>query len=105
VNIEQDMRRVCAEATRLGFHPAEVVHMHNQQGAIGAARRPMASPDFCERDLAKFFELGRLDLTVEAVVLRNPQHFHEGEVVTALRRLERFGYSIERFACRGLPRR
>ncbi len=105
MNIERDMRRVCVEATRLGFHPAKVVHMLNRQGAIGAARRLMASPNFSERDLTKFFELGRLDLTVEAVVLRNPQHFHEGEVVAALRRLERFGYSIERFACRGLPRR
>lgn len=105
MNIEQDMRRVCVEATRLGFHPAKVVHMLNQQGAIGAARRLMASPDFSDRDLAQFFERGRLDLTIEAVVLRNPQHFHEGEVVTALRRLERFGYSIERFACRGLPAR
>ena len=103
MNIEQDMRRVCVEATRLGFHPAKVVHMLNQHGAIGAARRLMASPDLSEPDLPQLSKLGRLDLTVEAVVLRNSQHFHEGEVVTALRHLERYGYSVERFASKVPP--
>ncbi len=103
MNIEQDMRRVCVEAARLQCHSATLAHMLGQYGAIGAARRLMAAPDPRGPELAQLSRLGRLDLTVEAVVLRNPQHFHEGEVVAALRRLGPYGYSVERYACKRLP--
>lgn len=103
MNIEQDMRHVCLEATRLGLHPATTVHMLQQYGAIGTARRLLALPDRYSPDLTQLAKRGRLDLAVEAVVLRNPQHFHEGEVVAALRRLGLYGYSIESYACKVLP--
>ena len=105
MNIEQDMRRICTEATRLGLHPATTAHLLKQYGAVGAARRLLALPDRYGPDLTHLASRGRLDLAVEAVALRNPQHFHEGELVAALRRLCRYGYSVERYASKVPPGR
>jgi hypothetical protein len=104
VNIEQDMRRILKEAARLGLERPDTSHMLKRHGAVTAARRHLSSPGSWEHDIVKLSSLGRLDLTVEAVVLRNAPCFHEGEVVAALRRLGPHGYSLESFAAKIPPR-
>jgi hypothetical protein len=104
VNIEQDMRRILKERARLGLERPDVTQMLERHGAITAARRHLSSDRSWEHDIMKLSSLGRLDLTVEAVVLGNAPCFHEGEVVAALRRLCLYGYSLESFAAKVPPR-
>jgi hypothetical protein len=91
MSIENDMRGVCRQAEKLGYGSTLYAEMLKRYGGARTARRLLTCGD-AESILEKLSELQRLDLSVEAAVLRYPQHFHESEQAVALRRLERYNY-------------
>jgi hypothetical protein len=70
------------------------LNMLSQYGPLETAHKLLASPAISD-GFADLWERGRLDLTVEAVVVE-PQFFElfsENEIAVARRRLEQFGYA------------
>jgi hypothetical protein len=69
------------------------VGMLSTYGGLGTAQRLLASTDI-STGFAALYERGRLDLTVEAVVVQ-PQFaslFSDEEIETAQQRLDQLGY-------------
>ena len=76
-----------------GYTASAFLGMVSQMGPLGAARRLLRAPAVSD-GFANLWERGRLDLTVEALVLR-PEFaplFTEEELGRARGRLEQFGY-------------
>ncbi|NVN50339.1 DUF262 domain-containing protein [Mycolicibacterium hippocampi] len=76
-----------------GYNASYFLNMLSQYGPHDTARRLLASPAMSD-GFAELWERGRLDLTVEALVIE-PQFqalFSEDETAIARRRLSRFGY-------------
>ena len=72
------------------------IQMVRENGGLGAAKPPLRTPT-ASSGFARLWECGRLDLSVEAVVL-NPRWrplFTEVELANAKLRLEELGYSPE----------
>lgn len=89
----RDCERARSEA---GYNPTILLRMVSEHGGVGAAKRLLAAPHISD-GFAKLWERGRLDLTVEAAVLR-PEFaalFTEQELATARRWLDQFGYVAE----------
>ena len=84
-------RRALDEA---GYNAAYFRSMLSQLGPLETAHKLLASPAVSD-GFAALWERGRMDLTVEAVVVE-PQFaelFSENEIEVARRRLEQFGYT------------
>ncbi|MCH9733551.1 MAG: DUF262 domain-containing protein [Actinomycetia bacterium] len=79
--------------TEAGYNASYFLSMLSQYGPQETAHRLLASAAISD-GFAELWERGRLDLTVEAIVVE-PQFsklFSEGEIAVAQRRLEQFGY-------------
>jgi hypothetical protein len=79
-----------------GYNASYFLSMLSQHGPQETAHRLLASPAISD-GFAELWERGRLDLTVEALVVE-PQFselFSEDEVAVARRRLAQFGYRVE----------
>lgn len=91
---EQAMRAVYDRARAEANYPANYfLSMLAEHGGLGTAQRLLRSPAVSD-GFATLWERGRLDLTVEALVIQ-PQFaglFTETELEAAKRRLEQFGY-------------
>lgn len=88
----QDGIRRCA---RLGYVPAYFIRMVDEDGPLGAVRRLLAAGQVSE-GFERFYDLGHLELTVEAIALR-PEFsslFTPPELALARDRLHALGYSI-----------
>ncbi len=85
----QEMLRIYDEASALGYYPIRFLQMVEEHGGVEAARRLLAG-DELPNGFVRLFELGRLDLTVESLVLREPWRglFQDHELEAAERRLE-----------------
>ena len=83
------MLRIYDEATEFGYFPNRFKQMLETHGGLGAAQQLLAS-DTPSTGFERLWEEGRLDLSVEALVLRKPWTtvFTEGELREAERRLE-----------------
>lgn len=79
--------------TEAGYTASYFLSMLSQHGPQETAHRLLASPAISD-GFAELWERGRLDLTVEAVVVdpKFTELFREDEVAVAKRRLEQFGY-------------
>ncbi|MGA7809941.1 hypothetical protein, partial [Bradyrhizobium sp.] len=93
---ERAMRDIFTEAAKLGYRPTEFLRMVEREGALPAARRLIMS-SAPTSGFTRLWELKRLDLTVEALALREPWRrlFSEAELGQARQRLERLNYSFE----------
>ncbi|HEY8588374.1 MAG TPA: DUF262 domain-containing protein [Naasia sp.] len=69
------------------YHPLQLKEMAHQHGAVGAVRRLVSAPTPSD-GFVRLWDAGRLDLTVEALVLRYPSLFSEDELSAARRRLD-----------------
>jgi hypothetical protein len=72
------------------------LQMVSSQGGLQAARTLINSPTVSSGYTA-LWERGRLDLTVEAMILAAPRYhglFTEGELAICKRRLESYGYKF-----------
>lgn len=75
------------------YNPTYFVQMVYEHGGVGAAKRLLAKPEPSE-GLFKLWEIERLDISMEAIVLQ-PQFaplFTSEELAEARRRLEALGY-------------
>jgi hypothetical protein len=79
------------------YNPSDFFGMISDYGALMAAHILLQGPDVSE-GFVRLYTAGRLDLTVEAVVLdpRWRTLFSEAELVAARERLARYGYSADR---------
>ncbi|MGE2731758.1 GmrSD restriction endonuclease domain-containing protein [Mycolicibacterium vaccae] len=81
--------------TEAGYTASYFLSMLSQHGPQETAHRLLASPAISD-GFAELWERGRLDLTVEALVVRPEfsELFSEEEIAVAKRRLEQFGYAL-----------
>lgn len=76
------------------YKAAYFLQMVNERGGLAAARYLIAT-DTPSEGFTKLWECGRIDLTVEAVIVRNPSYhelFTEEELRLAKERLQQYGY-------------
>lgn len=78
----------------VGYRATRFRQMVNRHGGLEAARRLLRGSDASD-GLLRLWEAGRLDITVEALVLREPWRclFENVELQAAEMRLKEFGYS------------
>jgi hypothetical protein len=90
----REMMRIYERAkAECNYNPTRFLQMVTERGAIDAAHALLAGDSFSE-GLTKLWEKKRLDLSLEALVLRDPwrQLFTDDELRTAERRLRELGY-------------
>ena len=58
------------DAVELGYRPTYFLRMVNELGGVGAAKRLLGTDDL-QAGLTRLWELGRLDLSVEALSSRS----------------------------------
>lgn len=77
-----------------GYNASYFLSMLSQHGPQDTAHKLLASPAISD-GFAELWERGRLDLTVEALVVepKFSELFSENEITVARRRLEQFGYT------------
>lgn len=76
-----------------GYRATRFLNLVNQIGGLEAARQLLRS-DVHPEGLTALWEHGRLDLSMEALVLQEPWStlFTDAELKSATRRLQRLGY-------------
>ena len=89
----EEMLRIYQEATRFEYYARYFLRMVNERGGLAAARQLLGGAE-PSSGFTKLWEEGRLDLSVEALVLREPWSalFTDVELAEARRRLEDLGY-------------
>ena len=89
----QEMLRLYDEASTFGYRPTYFLRMVNDHGGVPAAKI-LLGKDAPSYGFERLWEEGRLDISVEALVLREPWHrlFDEGELREAERRMEGSDY-------------
>ena len=89
----QEMLRIYDEASDFGYRPTYFRRMVNDHGGVQAAKILLAK-DAPSYGFERLWEEGRLDLSVEALVLRQPWRglFDLDELREAYRRLDGSDY-------------
>ena len=89
----QAMINTYYEASRLGYHPTFFLREVNRLGGVGAARKLLRAPA-AQPGLTRLWELGRLDISAEALVLKERWQglFSDAERQEARKRLAAHGY-------------
>ena len=90
-----EMVRIYREATEFGYYPSYFLRMVSEQGGLATAKQLLSSSD-PSSGFVRLWEEQRLDLSVEALVLREPWSalFTDAELTEARRRLEELGYDL-----------
>ena len=90
----EEMLRIYDECTKFGYHPTIFLGMVHEHGSVETARRLLAT-EFEQYGFERLWTEGRLDLTVEALVLREPWRslFALDTLAEAERRLEGADYT------------
>jgi hypothetical protein len=93
---ERAMRDIFTEATKIGYRPIEFLRMVDREGALPTAKRLIMSST-PSSGFTRLWKLKRLDLTVEALALREPWRrlFTEVELKKAQQRLDQLNYKSE----------
>ena len=75
------------------YNATRFLHMVSDAGGLSAARTLLSAPGVSD-GFAALWQCGRLDLTVEALVLKSPWNslFTEHELEVAQKRLDELGY-------------
>ncbi len=92
--LEREFKKAVAICTsHYGYRPTYFLQMLGNLGAVRTAIRLVTAPKFHE-GFTKLWELGRLDLSVEAIVLRSPynQLFAKEVLNMASEKLKALGY-------------
>ena len=102
----EEMLKLYDESTYLGFYPTIFLRMILDEGGLATARH-LLKPTTTTYGLRRLRQEGRLDLSVEALVLREPWRslFTERELDEAKRRLRRFHYDFDEEAGERPPKR
>lgn len=94
--LEQEMRTIYERARKeAGYHATYFLRMLAEHGGLATARKLLHAPAVSD-GFAAMWERGRLDLTVEAVVVQSrfAELFTGAELDTARHRLAQFGYAV-----------
>lgn len=80
-------------ASELDYHPIRFLQLVEELGGTATAKKLLAEP--LQEGFTTLWEHGRLDLSMEALVLRQLWRplFTEDELATARRRLDEAGYT------------
>lgn len=92
----QEMLAIYQRAAKeCGYRPTRFLQMVNAQGGLAAAKALLATTAFSE-GLTTLWQHGRLDLTIEDLVLRDPWRalFSSVELDTARQRLRSLGRDV-----------
>lgn len=95
-NFETEMLRDYKEAQKLGYNATRFLNMFYEFGGVATAKKLLADEKYIQEGIIKLWELSRLDLSAEALVLK-PEYrdlFTEAELATAKKRLKELGYNI-----------
>ena len=89
--------RIYREAASFGYYPAYFLRMVVEQGGLVAAKQLLNSSE-PSSGFTRLWDEGRLDLSVEAVVIQEPWRilFTDEELLEARRRLVDLGYDPDR---------
>jgi hypothetical protein len=82
--------------SEMGYNASRFLHMLHEHGGVGTAQMLLHAKTVSE-GYTVMWEQGRLDLTVEALIL-NPVYaslFSDSEREIAKRRLDDYGYSVD----------
>lgn len=95
--LEREFQRavsICID--QYGYRPSYFLQMLGNYGPMDTAIKLVTAPKFHE-GFTRLWELRRLDLTVEAIILRNPfnQLFTKEVLEKAIKRLKQLGYNEE----------
>jgi len=89
------MRNIYRQAAaELDYRPTRFLQMVDELGGIAAAKELLAAP--VQEGFTTLWEHGRLDLSMEALVLQPQWHglFTPSELAEARRRLDEAGYRV-----------
>ena len=89
----EEMLRIYDEAAELGYRPTYFLRMVRERGGLDAAKQLLKGNELSD-GLVRLWELGRLDLSMEALVQADPWStlFTFEELTQARQRLEQLGY-------------
>jgi hypothetical protein len=90
---EAELVRLATESKAIGYNPSYFLRMIHDLGGVETARR-LINSDAPSDGFVKLWELGRLDLTVEALVSRSAEFrslFSSSEILKAQKRLAEYG--------------
>ena len=92
-SFHEAMVNIYHAAAELGYRPTYFLRMVNEHGGLAAAKRLLSAVE-SQEGLTKLWELGRLDISVEALVLQERWEslFNDDEQHKARERLEAYGY-------------
>ena len=87
------MRNIYQAAAELDYRPIRFRQMVQQHGGVAAAKRLLSGP-VAQSGLTTLWELGRLDISMEALVVQERWKplFSDGEHQPARDRLRAFGH-------------
>jgi hypothetical protein len=94
--LEKEFQRAVSICIDHGYRPSSFLQMLRNYGPVDTAVRLVTAPKFHE-GFTRLWELRRLDLTVEAIILRNPynQLFTKEVLEKAREKLEQLRYIEE----------
>ena len=92
----QAMLSIDDAAAQHGYHPTYFLRMVHELGGLTAAKR-LLSTDGPQSGLARLWELGLLDNSMEALVLQErwKELFSDDERQAARKRLKDYGYTFK----------
>jgi hypothetical protein len=87
------METTYKEGAERGYYPTYFMQVLHKHGGVGTAKRLLAKQE-PQTGLMKLYELGLLDSSMEAYVIKERYQplFTEEEIAEARRRLEDLGY-------------
>lgn len=89
----QAVLRIYDTAAKLGYRPTYFLRMVHEHGGVETARRLLRTPE-PQEGLATLWELDRLDISMEALVVQERWEplFSDAERQVARERLRKYGY-------------
>lgn len=89
------MRMQCEQMELVRCGASRLLQKLNRQGATLTCKQYLAEP-FPSSEFLRLYALGRLDLSIEAAVLEQPDspHFSFDEVIECRNRLEQYEYAV-----------
>ena len=94
LQFQDNVLKTYREAKKLGYKPGIFLDMIGTYGGVETAKRLLSTQEFVQEGVKRLWELGRLDLSVEALVLR-PEYkelFTTEELKIARKRLTDLDY-------------
>ena len=94
-SFHEEMLKIYEEAKEFGYYPNYFLGMVVEQGGLSAAKHLLGGNQLSE-GFVRLWEEQRLDLSVEALALRDPWTalFTDEELTEAQRRLDGAGYDL-----------